>query len=90
MVHSRSHRCLTFVSPGVKRQQAQTIVSSALKCLGGVVSGVSEQDQSFDKEDYIRSMAEKAKIVHDECLAKHEQYKKQFYIGRSPRKGTKK
>ena len=64
-------------------------MSSALKCLGTVVSGVSKQDQSFDKGNYIRSLGQKAKLVHNECLAKHEQYKKQFYIGRSPRKGGK-
>ena len=88
--YSRSCRHVTFVSPGAKRQLAHNIVSSALKHLGTVVSGVSEQDQSFDKDDYIRCLGQKAKLVHDECLAKHEQYKKQFYSGRSPRKGGKK
>ena len=48
--YSRSCRYVTFVSPGAKRQLAHNIVSSALKCLGTVVSGVSKQDKSFDKE----------------------------------------
>ena len=87
--YSRSDRCLTFVSPEAKKQLAKNLVASALKCLGGVVSGVSEQDKSFDQDDYIRSMVQKAKVVHEECLAKHEIYKKQFYVGRSPRKGAK-
>ena len=52
--YSRSHKHVTFVSPGVKRQLAHNIVSSALKCLGGVVGGVAKQGQSFNKDDYIR------------------------------------
>ena len=87
---SRSCRHVTFVSPGAKRQLAHNIVSSALKHLGTVVGNVSKQDQSFDKDDYIRHLGQKAKLVHNECLAKHEQYKKQFYMGRSPKQGGKK
>ena len=64
-------------------------MASALKHLGRVVGGVLEQDKSFDQDNYIRIMAQKAKVVHKECLAKHETYKKQFYVGRSPRKGAK-
>ena len=80
--YSHSKRRLTFVSPAAK-QLASRIVTNALKGLGGVVGQAAEVDQSFDKDEYIRTMAAKAKKVQDECLKRHEKYKRQFYVERS-------
>ena len=72
-----------FVSPTAKQRLANRIVTNALKSLGGVVGQAAEVDKSFDKDEYIRTMAAKAKKVQDECLKRHEKYKRQFYVKRS-------
>ena len=74
--YSHSERRLTFVSPTAKQQLTSRIVMTALKGLGGVVGQAAELDASFDKDEYIINMAAKAKQVHDECLKRHDKYKK--------------
>ena len=54
-----------------------------MKNLNQVVGSVLEQDKSFDNEEYIRQMGQRAKAVNEVCLKKHEKYKKQFYIGKT-------
>ena len=68
------------MSPAAKQKLANKIVTTALKNHCGVVGQVSKQHASFDKDEYICNMASKAKQVQDECLKKHEKYKRQFFV----------
>ena len=62
---SQSHRRVLYVSPGAKEKLANKIVTTALKGLGNVVGSVSEQNKSFDHEEYIRQLGDKAKALHE-------------------------
>ena len=79
----RSCRRVTFISPLAKQQIAKSIVTMALKNLGNVVCSTSEQNKSFDHEQYIKQMGQRAKAFNEACLKKHEKYKRQFYIGKT-------
>ena len=67
----------------LKKNWLTKIVTTALKDLGNVVGSVSEQNKSFDHEEYIRQLGDKAKALHESCLKKHKIYKKQFYVSKS-------
>ena len=54
-----------YVSPRAKEKLANKIVTTALKGLGNVVGSVSEQNKSFDHEEYIRQLGDKAKALHE-------------------------
>ena len=62
---SWSHRRVLYVSPRAKEKLANKIVTTALKGLGNVVGSVSEQNKSFDHEEYIRQLGDKAKALHE-------------------------
>ena len=69
--------------PELKKKLANKIVTTALKGLGNVVGSVSEQNKSFDHEEFIRQLGDKVKALHESCLKKHQIYKKQFYVSKS-------
>ena len=78
----RSHRRVTFISPLAKQQIAKSIATMALKNLRQVVGSTSEQDKSFDHEEYIKQMGQKAKTLNEACLKKHEKYKNSFTLAK--------
>ena len=80
---SRSHRRVSFISPLAKQQIAKSIVTTALKNLSKVVGSTSEQDKSFDHEEYIKQIGQRVKALNEAYLKKHGKYKKQFYIGKT-------